>query len=265
MSQKAEELDRLCCNCNSFFPAEAGWTEEGICLSDSAFEPYLDELLENMNYGCCKELIEKLKFDGNCEVCEHFDPVEIMSTDLDFEEGVQELAESNELNVESFQQLLLRRELNKMADPNYPLESYIKLLTSKSKKEVEAGVNTLYYIMIQGNERAFTALWEYYNNLAPAEDLRDVHWKIYLLEKLQHGKNKKALFDCLVHELYKTSSNNTTKGLIIKIFQIMYTLPVDLMKDQLLKMLKDKRFSYKLKDKMKELLGLKQKNHFFDM
>ena len=71
-----------------------------------------------------EELIEKLKFDGNCKACEHFDPVEIMSTDLDFEEGVQELAESNELNVESFQQLLLRRELNKMADPNYPLESY---------------------------------------------------------------------------------------------------------------------------------------------
>ncbi len=67
MSQKAEELDRLCCNCNSFFPAETGWTEEGICLSDSAFEPYLDELLENMNYDCCKDLIEKLKFDGNCE------------------------------------------------------------------------------------------------------------------------------------------------------------------------------------------------------
>ena len=46
MAQKAEELDRVCFNCNSFFPEETGWTVEGICLNDSAFEPYLDELLE---------------------------------------------------------------------------------------------------------------------------------------------------------------------------------------------------------------------------
>ncbi len=119
--------------------------------------------------------------------------------------------------------------------------------------------------MAQGNERAFTALCEYYNSLPPAENLEDVHWKIYLLEKLCHGKNERALFDCLVQELYKTPSNHTTRSLITKIFKIMNSLSVDLMEVQLIKMLKEKRFSYKLKDKMKELLGLKQKNHFFDM
>ncbi len=261
MTQKAEELDRVCFNCNSFFPAEAGWTAEGICLNDSVFDPYLDELLENMNYDCCKDLIDKLKFEGNREACEHFDPVEISSTDL--EEDDQEFAEGDELNVNSLQELLLKHELKRMADPNYPLESYAEQLTSKSKKEVESGVNTLYLIMAQGNKRAFTALCEYYSNLPPAESLEDVHWKIEFLEKLRLGKNKKALFDCLIQELYKTPSNNTTRSLITKIFKIMNTLPADLMEDQLLKMLKEKRFSYRLKDKMKELLGLKQKDYLF--
>lgn len=150
-----------------------------------------------------------------------------------------------------------------MADPNYPMESYTELLTSKSKKEVESGVNTLYLIMAQGNERAFTALCEYYSNLPPARRLEDVHWKTELLEKLYQGKNKKELFDCLVQELYKTPSNNTTRSLITKIFRIMNSLPADLMEDQLLKMLKEKRFSYRLKDKMKELLGFKQKDYLF--
>jgi len=262
MAQKAEELDRVCFNCNSFFPAETGWTSEGICLNDSVFEPYLDELLENMNYDCCKDLIKKLKFEGNREACEHFDPVEINYTDL--EEDDQEFTEGNELNVNYLQKLFLKHELKRMADPNYPLESYTKLLTSKSKKEVESGVNTLYIIMAQGNERAFTALCEYYSNLPPAESLEDVYWKIELLEKLHLGKKKEALFDCLVQELHKTQSNNTTRSLITKIFRIMNTLPVDLMEDQLLKMLKEKRFSYRLKDKMKELLGLKQKDYLFD-
>jgi len=261
MTQKAEELDKVCFNCNSFFPAETGWTAEGICLKDSVFEPYLDELLENMNYDCCKDLIDKLKFEGNREACEHFDPVEISSTD--FEEDGQEFAEDDELNVNSLQGLLLKHELKRMADPNYPLESYTKLLTGKSKKQVESGVNNLYLIMAQGNKQAFTALCEYYNNLPPAKSLEDVYWKIELLEKLRLGKNKKALFDCLVQELYKTPSNNSTRSLITKVFRIMNSLPVDLMEDQLLKMLKEKRFSYRLKDKMKELLGLKQKDYLF--
>jgi len=67
------------------------------------------------------------------------------------------LSEGDEINISSLQELLWRRELKKMADPHYPLESYTKLLTSKNKKEVESGVDTLYLIMVQGNERAFGA------------------------------------------------------------------------------------------------------------
>ncbi len=223
----------------------------------------MDELLENMNYDCCKELIEKLNFDGNREACEHFDPVEVISSEIDFPEEEQELSEGDEINISSSQELLWRRELKKMADPDYPLESYTKLLTSKNKKEVESGVDILYLIMIQGNERVFTVLCDYYNNLPPAENLEDVHWKIYLLEKLWHGENEKALFDCLVQELNKTPSNNTTRGLITKIFKIMNGLPVDLMQDQLTIMLKEKRFSYRLKKKVKELLGLKYEDYIF--
>jgi hypothetical protein len=39
------ELERVCFNCNHFFPASIqGPTEFGICLNDKEFEPFIDEL-----------------------------------------------------------------------------------------------------------------------------------------------------------------------------------------------------------------------------
>jgi len=53
-------MERICWNCNNFFPEkESGPTEMGICINEKAFEPYLEELMENANYNCCRELIER--------------------------------------------------------------------------------------------------------------------------------------------------------------------------------------------------------------
>jgi len=49
--------------------------------------------------------------------------------------------------------------------------------------------------MIQGNERAFTVLCDYYNNLPPAENLEDIHWKIIFWRSYGTGKMKKH---CLI-------------------------------------------------------------------
>ena len=43
-------MERICFNCNVFFPASMDENMEyGICLNDKEFEPFIDELLENFN------------------------------------------------------------------------------------------------------------------------------------------------------------------------------------------------------------------------
>ena len=65
-----EDLKRVCFNCNQFFIASMEeLIEFGICLSDKAFEPFIDELLENFNYASCQDLIDCKKIPGEQEAC----------------------------------------------------------------------------------------------------------------------------------------------------------------------------------------------------
>ena len=60
-----EILEAICFNCNQFFPTIMDEpTEFGICLNDQAFEPFIDELLENPKTASCQELIHCKKFSG---------------------------------------------------------------------------------------------------------------------------------------------------------------------------------------------------------
>ncbi len=96
---KKEQLERICFNCNYFFPSRAEATEFGICLEDKDFEPYIDELLENMNFSCCQELIREKEFPGDKYACNQFEEVEIIEMD---DEGYQTDTEtgSDSLNEE---------------------------------------------------------------------------------------------------------------------------------------------------------------------
>jgi len=249
-----EELDRICINCNSFFPAETTPTEYGICLMDGTFDPHIEELLENNNYDCCMDLIEKLKFDGNREVCKDFEPVEGIEIDDGTAAKIMELKANNNLNKESLKELLFIEAVEKIDWKNHPVDSYIELLQSGKKENVRSGINSLGALIAQCNEKAFTALYEFFKKLPSALSLEDVYLKIDILEKLNRRDRREDVFDCLVGELYKSPSNNTTKKLIQKIFRIMESIPLDIKREQLGKMLKDKRFSFRLKEKMKGML-----------
>ena len=75
-----EPLERVCYNCNSFFPDCDEITEYGICLQDDAFEPFVDELFE-MDYSSCRDLVEAKKFLGSRDVCEKYEEIEIEEID----------------------------------------------------------------------------------------------------------------------------------------------------------------------------------------
>ncbi|MBM4136741.1 MAG: hypothetical protein FJ241_07915 [Nitrospira sp.] len=254
MSNEKEELERICINCNSFFPADSFLTEYGICLIDESFEPYIDELFENSNYDCCRDLINNSKFDGNRDACKDFEPIERIEIDDEIGERIRELEENNNLKPESLKELLLEEAIKKIDWKNHPVESYIELLQSGNQKDIRSGINSLGGLIGMGNNNAFIALYDYYKKLPPAKSLEDVYFKINILRKLDYKNDRKELADCLVDELYKTPSNNTTRSLILEIFKIMKSIPVELKKEGLERMLKDKRFSHRLKRKMEDML-----------
>ena len=57
-----------------------------------------------------------------------------------------------------------------------------------------------------------------------------------------------------MEELYKTPSNNTTRQWISELFRFLENCPLEEVSEQLNKMIKDKRFSYRLKQKIKNIL-----------
>lgn len=72
------QLEPTCFDCNNFFPdlLSSMPTEFGICLNDKAFDPFIEEMLDNENFECCRELIQEKRFDGNCDTCEDFEQCE---------------------------------------------------------------------------------------------------------------------------------------------------------------------------------------------
>jgi len=78
-----EKLERICFNCNYFFSSRSDFSEYGICLEDKEFEPYIDELLENLNYSCCEELLREKEFPADREACLLYEEVEIIEIDND--------------------------------------------------------------------------------------------------------------------------------------------------------------------------------------
>ncbi len=258
-----EELDRFCYNCQSFFPAYEHFTEEGICLNDDVFEPYFEELLENTNYDPCRELIEQNKFYGDKEACDDFNPVDIedvIEIPPEIAEKIQKKIVNKTFSKESFIKTIYGHFIDKIDLKNISINRQIEELNSNTEDEVFRGINTLRGLISQGNKKAYNFLYERFKSMPPAKVLKDAHIKARMVEALSFEKTQEVV-DCLVEELYRTSSNNTTRTLYRAIFRAFKNMPLELISDHFERMLKDKRFSYRLKNKMKEII-LKATNKY---
>jgi len=78
-----EILERICFNCNFFLSSRPGFSEYGICLEDKDFDPFIDELLENLNYSCCEALLREKEFPGDRDACNLYEEAEIIEIDND--------------------------------------------------------------------------------------------------------------------------------------------------------------------------------------
>jgi hypothetical protein len=161
---------------------------------------------------------------------------------------------AGELNRESFEQALLEETLNNIDWKTMPIDKYAAQLQSSQRKEIDRGVSSLGALIGMGNKAAFDALFQFFNQLPPPGKLEEVHFKIKLLQHLERWDEKSQLISRLIDELYQTPSNNTTRQWISAIFRFLSFCPIEEIREPLENMLDDKRFSHRLKKKIRNIL-----------
>ncbi len=253
-----EKLEAICFNCNQFFPTSFNEpTEFGICLSDPAFDPFIDELLEDPDAAPCQELINSKKFTGEQEACDDFEELEEgapVDDDSPLGVAISRLVETGEFNVDSFRQALFEEQINNIDFKSLPVDKYLAPLYGSDPQGRQAAISSLGALAVQDNVEAFNELFKFFKKLPPPTTIEEVHFKIDLLRYLDRPNTETALIHELIDELNQTVSNNTTRQWITAIFKILESCPREKVREPLENMLSDKSVSYRLKQKMKNIL-----------
>jgi len=253
-----EEMEKTCLDCGAYLPASEGeLTEFGICLNDEAFEPFIEDLLEGSGFDSCRVLVENKKFVGeNRPACPDIEQSERIEIDDDSPLGreLHRLAEGGELKPEAFEVAILEERLRRVDWKAFPVDDYARQLQSKDPDERNGAISGLGGLIGFGNFAAFNALLGFLAALPPPATIEHVHLKKEILRYLSCANDKAAVAHCLIEELYRTPSNNTTRQWISDIFRFFGRCPSDAVREPLERMLSDKRFSYRLKKKINEML-----------
>ena len=238
--------EEICCNCNYFFPYLLhGPSEYGICLKDDEFEPYIEDLLEDEDYDCCIELIEEKKFDGNLNSCKEFEMAEIIETDSSMDEFI-----TMDLNDEK----QLTEAIN-FTLKNRSVEDYREKLKSPDQETRLEAFESISVLVVHDNIEALKLLIESFKEIPPPASLEDVHFKLKVFRFIKWNKHVKDLIPILIRDLYETKSTNQTRQWISEIFRFLSDhLNEENVTEYLEGMLKEKRFSYRIKNKIKDIL-----------
>ncbi len=258
MTDKEDELERICFNCNQFFPIIIREpTEFGICLNDNAFEPYIDELLENSNYASCQELIDSKKFSGGQKACDSFDAVECMEIPMDgaLERELLHAGKTGKFNLDSLKAAVLEDKISSIDWKNLSVDKHAAQLKSSDTSEQRAAISGLRALIVSGNMRASEELVNFFKQLPPPATIGEVHFKQELLRGMNDMNTRKLLLPPLIHELYRTPSNRTTRQWISDIFRFLEGYSFEELREPLEKMLIDRKFSHKLKAKIKYIMA----------
>jgi len=255
------DMETICLNCGAFFPASFEMPDDfGICLNDPEFDPFLDDILDHEDFTSCKELVERKKFNGEREACTDFEPIERLEIENDSPLGrdLKRLMDAGQLNADTFKQAFFENQLKNIDWKQMPVD--------RQKAELEhpdrqgRAVESLGGMISLGNREAFLVLSQFLKDLPPPSTIEDVHFRKDILPYLRNSKQRETLLPFLVDTLYRTPSNNTTPQWISDILKFMEDLPFEQVCEPLERMLEDKRFSYKLKQKMEYVLMRARRN-----
>jgi hypothetical protein len=253
-----EELEKICLNCNQFFPAcMAEATDIGVCLNDKALVPFLDELLEDRKTDSCRKLLDQIKFSGECAACDDFEETEEVEIDDNSPMGLvlSRFNETCELDLEFLETAILEERIRNTDLKSIPVDGYASALRSSDPEELDSGITNLVGLISFGNKEAFNELFKFFKELQPPATLPEVHFKLKLLRYLNRSEARALLIPELIDELYQTVSNNTTRQWISEIFLFLAHCPYEEVYEPLEKMLFEKRFSCRLKARIKKILN----------
>lgn len=254
------DLDRICCNCNYSFPSEPFGSDFAICLNDPDLEPYVDDMLENQDFSRCQNLVKQKRFAWDREACPDFDQIELnedipLSSELS--SAVTELADEGRLTAETFKQAVLEDMIDKIDWSHVPVEDYVdRLNRADSLGAREKAVAGMGGLIAFENEAAFHALCNYLRELSPPTTVEETHFRVEILRYLNvRNRFEEKLGPLLVRDLFRTPSNNTTRGWYTAVFRFFENAPAHIAEEALSPMLNSPQFSYRIKKRVKTILN----------
>lgn len=228
--------------------------EEGICLNDEVFEPYIEEIFEE-DFRSCEELIQEKTFNGNREACDNFSQVEfVMALELEDQEDMKNPDDFTKEHLESFFIQKILKTSNTSVDYN------LKRLKSPDLEESNEALRALGGLVALGNKKAYQALFSLLCELPVIKTIEDVHDRMKLLEQMKWFKDDPILMGFLEEEIYRTPANNTTRQWISAIFDFFAISPLKEAQEILERVADDqKNFSKSWRKKAKEKLEQRSK------
>jgi hypothetical protein len=106
-----------------------------------------------------------------------------------------------------------------------------------------------------GNDAALKLLTKAFKEIPPPVSLEDTHFKLKAYRCVDRDDLVDEIFPLMVRDLYETKSNNQTRqwiSEILKFFNIHRNRKD--VSECLRKILSEKRFTYRIKDKVKSIL-----------
>lgn len=230
------EQDKICQNCSSFFQDSRDFnTDFGICLDDEAFEPFLDEIVENADFSNCYDMYQKKRFDGGKEACDQYEEPEII-----------EIPDNEDVNAYIL--------FEKMKHQN--VDEIIKYLYNSNNEIVNKAISTISTYIRIGNKDAYEGLINYYMSLDSAVSLEDVYIRMNIVDSLSTKESEQNTIEAYVNELARTPSNNTTRQLYSLILKRLGKCPEEMIRGPLLQLLEKRQYSYKIRKRIIEIVGI---------
>ncbi|MCK5133858.1 MAG: hypothetical protein KAR40_17115 [Candidatus Sabulitectum sp.] len=189
--------------------------------------------------------------------CDDFEEIEEAEIDDNSPMGLalSRFSETGKLDLESLEADMQEDRLRNVDLKSIPVDVYASALRSSDPEARDRGITNLVGLISFGNKEAFNELFKYFNELPPPTTLTEVHFKLKLLGYLNRSDARALLIPGLIDELYQTVSNNTTRQWISEIFRFLAHCPYEEVYELLGNMLSEKRFSYRLKARIKKILG----------
>ena len=264
MSSNDVTPEWTCGDCHGVHPSEPFMSDFAICLHDPEFEPYIDDILERQDFSRCQELVRRKRFAWDREACDKLDPVE----DLDEAEEwspelagkVRKLIEEGGLSSEVLERVIIEHAVDNIDWANRPVDENLRgLKESKTPEAQREAVRSFGFLIGQGNRPAFDGLCGYLRELPPPEDVPAKELRIEILRQLGFTRERswqEELAHLLIDDLFRTPSNQTTRGWYTAVFNYFErSCPEGVAEDALERMLDSPQFSYRIKRRVRGILG----------